>query len=520
MRNVFIFDTTLRDGLKAPGTMLSIDEKVRIAKQLARLPVDVLEVGFPAASQEQFEVVERIAREVPGPILAVLARATNPRDFEIAWKAIQAHPRPRIHTFVPASREYRDHFLKKTAAETIELAVAAIQKAKQFTADVEFTLMDAFRANPQRVVELMSAAAEAGAATINLADTVGYATPVEVGRLFTRLRREVKQFDQVTLSVHCHNDLGLAVANSIAAIAEGAGQIHCTVNGIGERAGNAPLEEIAAILSVHAAEFGVKLGIQLDQIYPTSRLIRRLTGVALRPHKPVVGENAFSCEVLVPQLSDTEEKAPYETLQPEKLGLQLAGDMLTAGTSPEEFQKRLMELGYEFEGAGLQGLYGAFKELTARKENVFDADVELLISSRVAPESLRYRLQYLNVSAGSLSVPNATVQLEVDGELHQDAGFGQGPVDAAFRTILRIARRAPKLTRYEVTAVTPGSDAQGEVTVGLEEDGYVVNGRAVDTDIILASARALVDGLNKLDRLRGAPVVSEFTAEESWMPLL
>jgi 2-isopropylmalate synthase len=518
MRKIYLFDTTLRDGLKTPGTMLSIDEKVRIAKQLARLQVDVVEVGFPAASEEQYQVAERIAGEVPGPILAVLARATNPRDFEIAWKAIQHHPHPRIHTFAPASREYRDHFLKKTAAETVALAVSAVRKAKQYTADVEFTLMDAFRANPQRVIELVSAAIEAGAATINLADTVGYATPFDVGKLFTQLRAEVAQFDQVSFSVHCHNDLGLAVANSVAAVAAGAGQIHCTVNGIGERAGNAPLEEVAAILSARADQYDAQMGIQLRQIYPTSRLVRRLTGIALRPHKPVVGEHAFAHEVLVPQLSDTEEQPPYETLQPEKLGVRPAGDILSAETSLEQFRDRLVELGYELDDGRIQELYRVFEDLATKQDKVFDEDLEFLASSKAAMESPRYRLLYLNVTAGSISVPNATVQLEVDGHTRQEAGFGRGPVDAAFRTILKITRRQPKLTRYEVTAVTPGSDAQGEVTVGLEENGYVVNGRSVGTDIILASARALVDGLNKLERLRGEPVISELTDEESWMP--
>jgi 2-isopropylmalate synthase len=520
MRKILIFDTTLRDGLKSPGTMLSSDEKVRLAKQLTRLQVDVLEIGFPAASQEQFEAAERIAREVEGPILAVLARATNPRDFEIAWKALQDQALPRIHTFVPASREYRDHFLRKTALETAELAASAVRKAKEYTPDVELTLMDAFRANPQSVVDLVAAAAEAGAATINLADTVGYATPFDVSKLLTLLRGEVRQFDQIAFSVHCHNDLGLAVANSLAAIEAGASQLHCTVNGIGERAGNAALEEVVSVLSVHAGRFGVQLGIQLNQIYPTSRLVRHLTGINLRPHKPVVGENAFAHEVLVPQLSDTAEKPPYETLQPEKLGIRLAGDVLTATTSLEEFQDRLGEMGYEFNETRLRELYGDFKEFTEKKEHVFEADLELLISSRVVPGGLRYRLHYLNVAAGSISVPNATVQLEVDGQLQQDSGFGHGPVDAAFRTIFKMTNRNPKLTQYEVTATTPGSDAQGQVTVRLDENGYVVNGRAVDSDIVLASAKALVDGLNKLERLRGEPAVSEFTDEESWQPLL
>jgi 2-isopropylmalate synthase len=520
MRKILIFDTTLRDGLKSPGTILSIDEKVRLAKQLARLQVDVLEVGFPAASQEQFEAAERIAKEVEGPILAVLARATNPRDFDIAWKAVRDQTLPRIHTFVPASRAYREHFLKKTAAETVELAASAIRKAKEFTPDVEFTLMDAFRANPQRVADLASAAVEAGATTINLADTVGYATPFDVSKLFDHLRNGVRQFDRAAFSVHCHNDLGLAVANSLAAIAAGASQIHCTVNGIGERAGNAALEEVVAALSVHVDQFGVQLATRLNQIYPTSRLVRHLTGINLRPHKPVVGEHAFALEVLVPQLSDTEEKPPYETLQPEKLGIQVAGYVLTAGTSLEEFQNRLFELGYQFEATQLQELFSEFKEFTEKKEQVFDADLELLATSKLVPGGLRYRLQHLSVAAGSISVPHATVQLEVDGQILQDSGFGHGPVDAAFRTIFKMTNRNPKLTQYEVTAATPGSDAQGKVTVRLEENGYVVIGRAVDSDIVLASAKALVDGLNKLERLRGEPVISEFTDEESWQPLL
>ncbi len=520
MRKILICDTTLRDGLKSPGAILSIDEKVRLAKQLARLQVDVLEIGFPAASQEQFEAAERIAGEIEGPILSVFARATNPRDFEIAWKAVKEHPLPRIHTVVPVSREYRDHFLKKTIAKTVELATSAVQQAKQYTSDVEFSLMDAFRADPQRVVELVAAVVAAGATTINLADTVGYATPSDVTKLFGCLRNQVGQFDQLVFSVHCHNDLGLAVANSLAAVTAGAGQVHCTVNGIGERAGNTRLEELAAVLSVHAAQFDVQLGIRLNQVYPASRLVRLLTGVNLGPHKPVVGENAFVHEVMVPQLSDTEEKPPYETLQPEKLGMRLSGDTLTADTSLEAFQNRLGELGYAFEGAQLQELYADFKEFTEKKEKVFDADLELLISSKLPSGAPRFRLLHLSVAAGSISVPNATVQLEVDGQVLNDSGFGHGPVDAAFRTILKMTNRNPKLTQYEVTAATPGSDAQGAVILRLEENGLVVNGRAVDSDIVLASAKALIDGLNKLEHLRGEPPISEFTDEESWIPLL
>lgn len=520
MGHIQVFDTTLRDGIKSPGTILTVEEKLRIAKQLARLNVDVLEVGFPAASEEQYETVERIAKEVQGPVLAVLARATNPRDFEIASRGVHAADRKRIHTFVPASQEYRQHFLKRSAEQTLELAVTAVRMAKEITPDVEFSLVDAFRAQSADVVELIRAVVEAGATTVNMADTVGYATPSDIARLFDRLKTEVAEFDTVCFSIHCHNDLGLAIANSLAAIEEGARQIHCTVNGIGERAGNAALEELVAAINTHASQFDWSTQIQLDQIYPSSRLVKRLTGITLHPHKPVVGANAFICETAVPQLADSKEKPPYEIMSPEKLGISSVGDFLTSDTGLEQFKGRVAELGYDLDGDRLRMCYEDFQELAGKKEMVFDADLEFLVGARAAMEKARYRLLYLNVTAGSISVPNATVQLEVDGQIMQDAGFGHGPVDAAFKTICKMAKRAPRLIRYEVNAVTPGTDAQGEVTLRLEENDQLVNGRAVDTDIVLASAKALVDGLNKLESVSAQPAVSEYTDEESWMPRL
>lgn len=520
MHRISIFDTTLRDGLKSPGTILSMEEKLRVAKQLARLQVDILEVGFPAASSEQFEAAERIAGEVEGPVIAVLARPTNPRDFEIAWKAVERNLRPRVHTFVPASRSYREHFLKKNALETQELAVSAIKTAQQYTKDVEFSLMDAFRAESSELVDLIHAAISAGAKTINLADTVGYATPDHISALFKFLHEKVDLFSQLTFSVHCHNDLGLAVANSLAAISGGATQVHCTINGIGERAGNTALEELVSVLTVHSEYLGAHVGIQLDQIYPSSRLVRRLTGISVRAHKPVVGANVFTTEVQLPQLADTQEKPPFETLRPEQIGIRVGSEALNSKTSRAEFQERILELGYDIDGTTLEQLYEEFLELAGKKEQVFDADLELLINSKHGRKESRYQLKYLKVTAGSISVPNAMVQLVIDDQIHQDSGFGQGPVDAAFRTIQKMTRRQPKLIRYELTAVTPGSDAQGEVTVRLEEGGFVANGRGVATDIVLASARALVDGLNNLDRVRGQPFISEFTDEESLMPIL
>lgn len=520
MDHIRIFDTTLRDGLKSPGTILSNDEKLRLAKQIARLRVDVLEVGFPAASEEQYEMVERIVREVQGPVMAALARATNARDFEIAAGALKSAQKKRIHTFVPASRQYRDHFLKKSAEQALELAVAAVKMAKAITPEVEFSLVDAFRADPAELLALVRAVMEAGANHVNLADTVGCATPVEVSRIFQQLRQEVADYDRVIFSIHCHNDLGLAVANSLTAVAEGAKQVQCTVNGIGERAGNAALEEIVAAVDMHAARFGRTTQIELSQIYPASRLVQRLTGIALQPHKPVVGANAFICDTAVPQLADAKEKPPCEILSAEKFGILATGDFLKSDASLDLFKAKAAELGYELDGEQLQKCYEVFQELAAKKEMVFDSDLDSLLSAGVAPEDKRYKLLYLNVTAGSISVPNATVQLEVDGQVLQDAGFGHGPVDAAFKTICRMAKRMPKLVRYEVNAVTQGADALGEVTLRLEENGCLVNGRAVDTDIVLASARALVDGLNKLDSISDQPVVSEFTDEEAWMPRL
>lgn len=520
MRQIRILDTTLRDGSKSPGMILTGEEKIRIAKQLARLQVDVLEPGFPAASEEQFRLCERVAREIDGPVIAVMARATNPRDFEIAWEAVKHSLQPRIHTFVPASKEYREHFLKKTAEQTRELAASAVGTAKELTPDVEFSLVDAFRADPAEVVHLCRAAIGAGATTVNLADSVGIALPGDVARLLRRLKDELESFEQAAFSIHCHNDFGLAVANSLAALEEGATQVHCTVNGIGERTGNAALEEIAAILHARGSRLGWESRIRMDQIYPTSRLVRRLTGVALQPHKPVVGVNAFACDLDVPQLADSTEKPPYEILRPQTLGIQTLGDLLTTDTSLEQFQTRVAELGYDLAPEQVHDCFDAFQDLAGRKEVVFDADLEALLASKTSAERARYKLLYLNVTAGSISVPNATVQLEVDGQILQDAGFGRGPVDAAFKTIFKMVKRFPRLVRYEVSAVTAGTDAQGEISIRIEENGHLVDGRAVDMDIVLASARALVDGLNKLERISTEQTISEFTDAESWLPRL
>ncbi|MCU0574899.1 MAG: 2-isopropylmalate synthase [Syntrophobacteraceae bacterium] len=517
MDRLFFFDTTLRDGVKAPGTVLTREEKIRIAKQLAHLQVDVIEPGFPAASEEQFAVCEQIAREVKGPVIAALARATNAKDFEIAWKAIESAASARLHTFVPASRQYREHFLRKSFAEVCQIAASAIKTARKLSKQVEFSLVDAFRAETSEVVDLVRVAVDAGATSVNLADTVGCALPADVEGMVSAVLAKVPG---TSLSIHCHNDLGLAVANSLAAIRAGARQIHCTVNGIGERAGNAPLEELGALFALRSADLRMESGLKLDQIYPTSRLVRRLTGIGVQPHKPIVGSNAFLGELAAPQLADATAPPPFEIIQPEALGIHTGMDALGQDASLEALGNRLSELGYSFGSGEVRELYTEFQELALRKENVFDADLELLAGQRAPSEGSRYRLLYLNVTAGSISVPNATVQLEVDGEIVQDAGFGQGPVDAAFKTILRMVKRFPKLVRYEVNAVTPGADAQGEISLRLQENGVFVDGKAVGTDIVLASAQALIDGLNKLEHVVAHTGISEFTEEEGWLPRL
>ncbi len=519
-RKVLIFDTTLRDGEKVPGLILSVNEKVRIAKQLVKLGVDVLEVGFPGASEGEFEAAKEIVNNVSGPKLVCLARPTSKKDFEAAWKILDNSENKGLHTFVPASDAYREHFLKKSREEVLKVGEQAIGYAKKYTEEVEFSLVDTWRADPGHVVNLVQMAVDAGATSINFADTVGYATPREVSSLIERTREEVKGIGEVTLSIHCHNDLGLAVANSLAAIEKGVTQVHCTVNGIGERAGNTALEEIVMILETRKDIYGCSTSINLEEIYPTCRSVSQITGLLIPPGKPIVGPNAFVYETIVPQVADVKEKPPYEVIDPDKLGIKKEPELLKKDATKEELGHKLEELGLSLNPEELDRAYEAFKELAERKETIFDADIESLVVEEILKVPARYKLLYLSVSAGSISVPNATVQMEVDGQVIQDAAFGRGPVDATFKTIQKIVRRKPKLTRYLVNAITAGTDALGEVVVGLQEDDLVVMGRGIDSDVVMASAKAFVNGLNKMELYREAPPISEFTEEEVFAPIL
>ncbi len=518
MKRVQFFDTTLRDGLKIPGVFLMPDEKIQIAKQLESLMVDVIEGGFPGASEEQYRMLCDMAEEIKGTGFCVLARATNPEDFKIAGDVLRRARKPRIHTFLPVSRLYREHFLKRSFEQSLEVARDAVKRGCDIAGEVEFSLVDAFRADMEEVLRLIEVVVNAGAKIVTCADTVGYAVPWAVERLFTEILN--KFGDSIALSVHCHNDLGLASANSIAALKAGASQVHCTINGLGERAGNAALEEVVSIIVSHKKELGMDTSIKLDRLYPVCRIVERHTGISHGPLKPITGLNAFSSDVLVPQLEDKKEAPPFSILKPEDLGIRYMEGILNGGMSYNDFKKQVEELGYLLTEEQCNRCYESFVNLVEKKEQIFLSDLELIIQQVLYQIPQRYKLLYLNVSAGSIPVPHATVQLEIDGQVVQDAGFGHGPVDATFKTIFRMVKRHPELVHYEVSAASAGTDAQGEVLLRLKDGDVVVDGRGVNVDIVLASAYALVDALNKLERYGERREVSEYTDQDGWAILL
>ncbi|SFM65019.1 alpha-isopropylmalate synthase regulatory domain-containing protein [Thermodesulforhabdus norvegica] len=518
MKHVAFLDTTLRDGIKIPGLMLLPEEKIQIARQIATLGVDILEGGFPAASEEQYRTLCVMAEEIQGPSFCVLARATNPEDFRIARDVLKRHPKPRIHTFIPASAAYRDHFLKKPLDECLRIAVEAVKRGKDVADHVEFSFVDAFRASENELLKLLDAVLEAGADTITFADTVGYATPWLIENIIGKICSEIK--DEIVVGIHCHNDLGLATPNSIAALRAGASLVHCTVNGLGERAGNARLEEIATIIAIHGKALGLSTSVAMDRIGPVCRLLERHTGISFGPLKPLTGSYAFYCEPSGPQIGDVAELPPCFVIREEDIGMVKNGEPMDQDTPFEVFKARVKELGYVLKEGEYQRCYETFQRLASKKENIFNSDLELIVRQALFHVPQKYRLLYLNVSAGSIPVPHATVQLEIDGQVVQDAGFGHGPVDAAFKTIFRMVRRFPKLIHYEVKAATLGTDAQGMVLLRVQEGDTIVDGWGAHVDIVLASAQALIDALNKLEHYGGRREVSEYTDDEAWSIVL
>jgi 2-isopropylmalate synthase len=503
---IFIFDTTLRDGEQSPGASMNVEEKLKVAKQLERLNIDVIEAGFPMASDGDFEAVETIAKTIERCEIAALARA-DITDIDRAWEAVRYAKRPKIHTFIATSDIHLKYKLKKTREQVLGDVVRAVSHAKEYTDNVEFSAEDATRSDIEYLCKVIEVAIEAGATTVNVPDTVGYTIPSEFSQIIRNIKERVPNINKAIISVHCHNDLGLAVANSLAAIQSGARQVECTINGIGERAGNASLEEIVMAIRVRKDLLDFYSDLKAEQIYPTSRLVSTITGMMVQPNKAIVGANAFAHEAGIHQNGILKEKTTYEIMTPESVGIPKTSLILGKHSGRHAFREKLKELGYELSSAELDIAFKRFKKVADKKKVVYDEDIMAVVDDEIFRVPDKYKLIHINVQSGTVTIPTATVQVEVDGKLIQDAGFGDGPVDAALKTIQKIAKSNSSLVRFAVAAITGGTDAQGEVTVQIEEDGQTAIGQGASTDIIIASAKAYINALNKLDyrkkRLRG-----------------
>ncbi len=494
---VKIFDTTLRDGEQAPGCGMTPEEKLRVAYQLEKLGVDVIEAGFPVSSEGDFQSVKLISESIRSCEIAGLCRA-NFNDIDRGWEAVKGAECPRIHTFIATSNIHLKHKLGKTRDEVLEIIGAAVKHAKRYTENVEFSCEDATRTELDYLCKAVDIAIKAGATTINIPDTVGYTVPEEFSYIIRTLKEKVEDLDKVTLSVHCHNDLGLAVANSIAAIKEGARQVECTINGLGERAGNASLEEIVMTLKVRHDRNPFKTRIVTEQIYPTSRLVAHVTGVNVQPNKAIVGANAFAHEAGIHQDGVLKERITYEIMKPEEVGIPSNKIILGKHSGRHAFRRRLEEFGYFLNESNFQRAFQRFKDLADKKKYVFDEDIEALISDEFIRSSDFYKLISANFASGTDMRPVATVRLLIDGEEVTVSEYGDGPVDATYKAISKATGITPNLEHYIVAAITGGTDAQGEVTVRIEEDGIVSQGLGASTDIIVASAKAFISALNKL----------------------
>ncbi len=502
---VRIFDTTLRDGEQSPGATMNVEEKIQVALQLERLGVDSIEAGFPVASEGDFQAVRRIAERIQDSKVVALARCEK-LDIERAWDAVRAARRPGLHVFLSTSDIHLRYQLRKDRQEVLDWAAQMVRFARQLCDDVEFSPMDASRTEPAFLFQVLEAAIEAGANIVNIPDTVGYATPDEFGELIRQIRSSVPNIDKATLSVHCHNDLGLAVANSLAAVLAGARQVECTINGIGERAGNAALEEVVMALKTRADRFGVETRIRTELLYPTSRMVSRITGIPVQPNKAIVGANAFSHESGIHQDGILKDKRTYEIMTPESVGWGQTSLVLGKHSGRHALKDRLEKLGYELTPEDLDRVFQRFKALADKNKDVYDEDLEAIVEDEVFRVPEKYKLVYLHVTSGSVTVPTASVKLEIDGVEHAGAGFGIGPVDATFQTIARIAGTKAKLKRFAINAITGGSDAQGEVTVRLEANGHEVVGQGTHPDVIVASAKAYVNALNRLEYRKRYPL--------------
>lgn len=503
---VAIFDTTLRDGEQAAGTRLGRREKLTIARQLARLGVDVIEAGYPNSSPEDFAAVEAIAEEMDGPVVCALSRAVA-SDIESCGRALAKAKRGRIHTGIGVSEihirgKFGDDKYGKTVEEKkarmIAMAVEAVKLARSFVDDVEFYAEDAGRAEPAYLFEMLHAAIEAGATVVNIPDTTGYAMPEQYGALIRGIRENVPNIGKAVISVHCHNDLGLAVANALAGVVNGARQVEGTINGIGERAGNAALEEVVMALRTRADYFGLATGISTHEFSRTSRLVSDMLGMMVPGNKAIVGRNAFAHSSGIHVDGFLKNRETYEIMRPEDVGFEQSSVVLTARTGRHGLRDRLEKLGYTLSQEELDQTYQRFLIVADKKQEVFDEDLVAILHDEIHAVDDVYRLDYLHFYSGTSAIPTATVRLSVKGVMHERAATGDGPVDAVYKAISAVAQCTVKLVKYDIRAVTGGTEAMGEVSVKLESEGRSVTGRGASTDVIEASAKAYVDGLNRL----------------------
>ena len=501
---VIIFDTTLRDGEQSPGASMNTAEKLRIATQLERLGVDVIEAGFPAASPGDFEAVQSISKKIKNVQVAGLARASK-EDIDKAWGAVRDAASPRIHTFIATSDIHMEYKLRMSRDQVVKASIEAVKYAKTLTDNVEFSAEDGSRSDRAFLCRVFEAAISAGATTVNLPDTVGYALPDEFGELIAYVRKHTSNINKAVMSVHCHNDLGLATANTLAGLKEGVRQAEVTMNGIGERAGNTSLEELVMGIHTRRSLLNLSTGINTGEIYPASRLVSMVTGIVVQPNKAIVGANAFAHEAGIHQDGVLKNRMTYEIMEPETVGLSSNRLVLGKHSGRHAFSRRVADMGYDLSGEEISMLFKKFKELADKRKELLDEDIEALVAEEILRIPDIYKLAYLNVVSGTVTVPTATVKLLIDGEERQRAGFGVGPIDAAFNTISKMVGSNAQLLRFSITAITGGMDAQGEVTVRLKENGMVVLGKGSDPDIITASAKAYINGLNRLEYLKKNP---------------
>ncbi len=495
MDRVMIFDTTLRDGEQSPGASLTSEEKVKIAEQLERLGVDIIEAGFPIASQDDAKAVMVISERVKTPVICALARCVD-KDIGEALKSLEKASRPRLHIFLATSEIHRKYKLKKAKDEIIKIAVEKARFAKRHIDDIEFSPEDASRTEPDFLLEISKAVASEGVRTINVPDTVGYSTPEEYGSLVSFLREKLPA--GVVISVHCHNDLGLAVANSLQAISSGARQVECTVNGIGERAGSAALEEIVMNLTVKKSFYKIETGIQTREIYRTSRMVSSMTGIPVQPNKAIIGENAFRHESGIHQDGILKFRETYEIMSAETIGIPASELVLGKHSGRHALKSRIEALGFHLDESKLDMVFEKFKKLADKKKDITDVDLEVLTEEEdMRTHEPTYRLDYFHVLSGTSTIPSATVRIKKGDEVMEDASRGDGPVDAIYKAIDRITGFSPVLREYKINAITGGKDAQGEVMVALQVEGMNVADKGFSTDIIEASAKAYINAINR-----------------------